>query len=270
MNLEFRLSQADMLALMTIAQTSVLPGLDNNRLIPDEQSRQRELAEQGLENLKEQGYLRLKEDETYILDGNLGAMAITMAYPNVITVVSRDIPGEGRQQFLHYRADPVNFELTMPSETEYRLAAMPDAIVALDRVRRLLPVLNQDITLTASVEISQSDFFRIKTMAEEGQVEAAVQDLQTLGAATDAAQALVTTLQNPELGGTITFFRLNDQVVIDARDIAMVQANNVAWLIQQRTAGQETFVVQTVNAQQYSQAIVNTLTDLLEDSSDQQ
>ena len=132
---EFILDRAEILALMTAVNTSLIMGIDNDRLVPDTQEKQAELAWQGIDSLKQRGLLRV-ENDTHIVNGDLMMMATAIAFPQVMTFITRDLPGEGQQQFLHYRNDPVNVELTMPTEAKYRLAALPAANLACHFCRR--------------------------------------------------------------------------------------------------------------------------------------
>jgi hypothetical protein len=258
---EFILSRAEMLALMAAVNASLIPGIDNDRLIPDTQNEQRELALQGLEQLQQRGLLRV-ENNTHILNGDLGMMAIALTNPQLITFITRDTPGVGQQQFLHYRADPVNVELTMPTEDSYRLAAIPDAITALARIRQLLPVTFENDLLQVRQTLDQEAFFQVKTLAETEQLDKAAEILQRAGFAAEIARYFIQTLRHPELGGTISFVRVRDQEIIDGRDLALVQDEQIAWLIRQVTPGVSILSIETVNAAEYSTALLDTLNSL--------
>lgn len=258
---EFILSQAEMLALMAAVKAALIPGIDNDRLIPDAQNEQRELALQGLEQLKQQGLLQV-ENDTHILNGDLGMMTIALTNPQVITFITRDTPSVGQQQFLHYRADPVHVELTMPTEESYRLAAIPDTITALARVRQILPVTFEDDLLQVRQTLAQDVFFQIKTWAETQQQERALEILQQAGFPLETARRFIQTLYQPELGGTIAFMRIREQQIVDGRNLALVQDQQVAWLIRQVTPGEPVLRIETVNAKMYSTALLDTLNSL--------
>lgn len=260
---EFFLDQAEMLALMTAVDTSLILGIDNDSLIPDSQDEQTRLAWQGIESLKKRGLLRV-ENDTHIVDGDLMMIAAAVAFPQVITFITRDQPGVGQQQFLHYRTDPVNAELTMPAPEQYRLAALPDAIAALERIRQILPVTLEDELISVQQLIDQDLFFEIKRWAEQGHHRQAVETLQVNGFSKEAAEQLVQTIHSPQLGGTIAFMQVEDQEVLDARNLAMVKDDQIAWLIQQVVPGEPVVSVATVTAVAYSSALLATLNSLLQ------
>ncbi len=259
---EFIFSQAEMLALMLAVKTSLIPGLDNDRLVPAGQPEQRALTLQGLERLKERGLLRVDGDAT-VLNGDVGLMATALAYPQVITIVTRDTPGVGQQQFLHYRYDPVNVELTMPSLEQYRLAALPDAATSLARLRQILPVSFEHDPAGVKQKLNQEIFFQIKNLAEAGQQVEATRLLEQAGFSAEAARLLLQAIHHPDLGGTITFLRVHEQQIVDGRDLAMVQDAQTAWLIRQVVPGEPDLSLETVTAAQYSAALLNTLNNLL-------
>ena len=260
---EFILDQAEMLALMTAVNTSLIMGIDNERLMPDAQEKQAELAWQGIDSLKQRGLLRV-EDDTHIVNGDLMMMATAIAFPQVMTFITRDVPGVGQQQFFHYRNDPVNVELTMPTEAQYRLAALPDAVVALERIRQILPVTFTEETISEQQTIEQELFLQVKTWAEQGAFSQAEEALQANGFAAASAERLVQTIHSPSLGGTIAFMQVDDQEVVDGRNLAMVQDDQVAWLMQQAVPGEPVLNVMTVTAVAYSTALLEALNSLLQ------
>ncbi len=261
MKIEFILDQAEMLALMTAVNTSLILGIDNDRLIPDTQNEQRTLALQGIEQLKQRQLLRV-ENGTNILNGDLGMMATALAYPQVITFITRDLPELGQQQFFHYRVDPVNLELTMPTEEQYRLAAIPNAVTSLARIRQILPVTFEQNQLQAQHTLGQEMFFQVKTLAETGQQTEALAKLQTAGFSVETAQQFTQVLQHPKLGGTIAFMHVRNQQIVDGRNLAMVQNEQIAWLIQQSTPGEPILSIKTVAVKTYSMALLDTLNNL--------
>lgn len=259
---EFQLNPAEMLALMTAVNTSLILGIDNDRLVPDQQEQQQELALQGIEQLKQRALIKI-QNGTYVLDGDLGLMAAAVAYPQVLTFITRDLPGQGQQQFLHYRADPVNVELTMPTEEEYRLAALPDAVAALARIRQILPVTLDYKGAKVRQSLEQELFFAVKSLAEAGQQDQAGATLQEAGFPAEAAAQFVQTLHSPTLGGTVAFMRVQDQKIVDGRNLAMVHDEQIAWLIYQATAGEASLIIETVTPVEYSTALLDTLNNLL-------
>ena len=260
---EFILDQAEMLALMTAVDTSLIMGIDNDRLVPDSQEKQTELAWQGIDSLKQRGLLRVVDD-TYILNGDLMMMGTAIAFPQVMTFITRDLPGEGQQQFFHYRNDPVNVELTMPTLEQYRLAALPDAVAALERIRQILPVPFTEATISVQEAIDQELFFQIKTWTEQGEFDQAKEALQANGFTVEAAEQLVQTIHSPTLGGSIAFMQVADQEVVDGRNLALVQDEQVAWLLYQTVPGEPVLSVTTITAVTYSTALLETLNSLLQ------
>jgi hypothetical protein len=181
-----------------------------------------------------------------------------------MTFITRDVPGVGQQQFLHYRTDPVNVELTMPTADQYRLAALPDAIIALERIRQILPVSIEDEAISIQQTIEQEVFFQIKSWAENGNQSKAEALLQENGFSAESARQLIKTIRSPMLGGTIAFMEVVDQEIVDGRNLALVQDDEAAWIIQQVVPGETALSVETVTAAAYSATLLETLNSLLE------
>jgi|GEM_PF-1183302 len=263
---EFLLSRCELLALMSAVNTARIPGIDNDQLVPDTQNEQRKLALLGVEQLQRRQLLR-EENGNRVLDGDLGLMLLALTDPKVMTLITRDTPGLGQQQFLYYRADPVNVELTMPTSSEYRLTALPNALTALARMRQYLPVTAVEDPLQVEQLLALEAFYRVKALAEQGQTTAATAALQSAGFSTEAADGFVQTLYRPELGGTIAFLRLTNQQIIDGRNLAMVSDATVAWLLRPSPADERRLLVESVTAAQYSAALLDAFDDLSGDKS---
>ena len=58
--------------------------------------------------------------------------------------------------------------------------------------------------------------------------------------------------------------QVDDQEIVDGRNLAMVQDNQVAWLIQQAVPGEPVLNVETVTAVSYSTALLAALNSLLQ------
>ena len=112
--------------------------------------------------------------------------------------------------------------------------------------------------------IDQELFFQIKIWAEQGAFSQAEAALQANGFAAESAAQLVQAIHSPTLGGTIAFMQVADQEVVDGRNLAMVQDEQTAWLIQQAVPGEPVLNVVTVTAVSYSTALLEALNRLLQ------
>lgn len=259
---EFILDSSEVLFLMAAVNTSLILGIDTDRLVPDEQEEQRRLTLIGLEKLQQRGLLTL-EDDSYVLVGDLGMMAVTIAYPRLVTLITRDVPAKGQQQFIHYRADPVCVELTMPDAVHYRLAAIPDALSSIERMRTILPVTHAVDSIDAKQTVALQSFLQAKELAEQGKLSQAQTLLLSVGFPETVAQQFIQTLYSPLVGGTIAHLLVNEQTVVDARNIALVYDELVAWLICPSLDEPTVVEIQTVTAREYSRILLSEVNRLL-------
>lgn len=260
---EFVLSQAEMLALLLTTHASGFFALDNGRLIPFGADARRAMTLAGLDSLEQRGLLT-RENGAVVLDGTLGLMAGALAYPAVVSIITRDVPGEGQQQILHYRLDPANVELTMPNEQTYRLAALQDEIAALERVRELLPVLAESAATQVRVELPRDEFLRVKNFAEQRDPRQAERILTERRMLLESAATLVQAIAHPILGGTIAFLRVSDSAVVVGKDMAIVQDAQGAWLIRPSELRTGMLSVEAVNPVEYSTALIQAMQGILE------
>ena len=259
---EFILDSSEMLFLMAAVNTSLILGIDNDRLVPNEQKQQQLLVRLGMEKLRQRGLLTV-QDNTDVLHGDLGMMAVTIAYPRLITLLTRDVPGKGQQQFLHYRSDPVVAELTMPDVMHYRLAPILDSLSSLERMRTILSVTHQTDSVMAKQILKLQLFLQLKELAEPGQVLTAQALLEAEGFSEKGNEKFIQALRSPLLGGTIAHLLVDKQEIVDARNIALVSDTSAAWLIRPLLDAPDLLEIQTITAREYSRVLLTEINSLL-------
>lgn len=260
--MEYFLSRSEMLGLMAVVGVSLIVGIDNDRLIPSEQTEQRVLSLQGVESLRQKGLIQ-RNGGVETLNGNLSVMGLVMAFPQLLTIITKDTPGVGQQQFLHYRSDPVNMELTMPTIDQYRLASLADSTAALARVCEILPVAVREDSLRIDNILSQDAFFLAKNQVEADNWVAAHDTLTNAGFTSDLSEPFLNVLHRPLWGGTVAYIRVVDQQANDARNLAIVSDSQVTWLIRQQTSGESDLRIQSVTAEEYLQILITELNSVI-------
>ncbi|MDJ0756337.1 MAG: hypothetical protein QNJ45_22590 [Ardenticatenaceae bacterium] len=254
----FDLDQAEMLGLMAAVQTTLIVGIDNEHLVPDGEEAQREMALAGLEQLKAKGWLTESEEEEGLLlfDANLGMMAPALAYPETMVIVTRDEPGKEQRQFLYYRNNPVHLALEIPADNQYRLIAIQDAITMLNEVRSNLPVTEEPEIEIDSFSLPLEAFMTGKNLAEQGNIDEAANHFVSFGCSPTGAKALAEAIRRPTFGGTITFLQLENQEVVDGRNLVVVKNDAAAWMVQPREDNPELLQVQTATPADYSEVLL--------------
>lgn len=229
------LARPEFLVLMDAVQAPGIVGLDAVELVPTDADDHKALVAQGIESLKERGALRV-EDGINVLDTTLLGMAMVIANPDLAIVTTRDNPGTGQQVFLHYKAQALVVEQTLPSEQEHRLALVGEAEL-IDRIMEILPVSIEDHGEPMQVSLDQDEFFKVKDLAEGGEGAKALKVLGKQGIQPDMGEALLASLADPEFGGTVAILRCKKGQVVDGRNVALVQGAGTAWLLSQTKPG---------------------------------
>ena len=104
-----------------------------------------------------------EQDDVYLLNPDLVVMVGTVAHPDLVIVVIRDIPDAGSQEFLYYRSDMTIGEFTMPEQGGYRLATLPNLELTLERIRFLLaPPDESQSGAGRRFGMNQDDFFQTR------------------------------------------------------------------------------------------------------------
>ena len=254
----YELEQAEMLGLMAAVQTSLIVGIDNAQLVPNGQKAQQEMALQGLQQLRDKGWLTPSTDEDglELLDANLGMMMPALAYPEMMLLVTRDAPGQPQQQFRYYRANPVQLALEMPAPNQYRLVGILDAVAMLNAARSHLPVTEEPTTAVDSFSLPLDAFMAAKDLAEQGNVTDAAAQFEAAGCSATGATTLAQAINQPTVGGTMAFLQFEDQQIVNGRNLVMVRNETAAWMVQPREDNPELLAVQTATPESYSAVLL--------------
>lgn len=229
------LSRPEFLVLMDAVQAPGVVGLDALELVPQDAGQHKALVAQGIEQLKERGALSL-QDGINVLDTTLLGMAMVIADPDLALITTRDTPAEGGQLFLHYKAQALVVEHTLPTEQEHRLALVGEAELV-DRILEIIPIRSAEAASTFRAVLGQDEFIEAKDLAEAGETEKALKRLKEQEVEGHVAETLLAALANPEFGGTLATLRCKKARVVDGRNLAVVQGESAAWLVRQSEPG---------------------------------
>lgn len=240
------LERSEFLVLMDAVKAPAVLGLDTASLVPADKEAHKALVLAGLEGLKQRGLMRVQGD-VHVLDSRLLAMAMAVGHPDVAAVTQKDTPGQGSQLFLHYLNPPVLVEQTLPNERQHRLALVEHMPALIERLLAILPVAEARSLPDERGVLTMDAFLTLKGQAEAGDRDASVAGARGAGLSPAGAASLVEALISPQFGGNIALLKAGDDEVEDARNLALVQGPDAAWLIKQTTPGAETFELVTTD-----------------------
>lgn len=229
------LARPEFLVLMDAVQAPGVVGMDALDLVPQDADEHRAIVASGIEKLMERGALRV-QDGINVLDTTLLGMAMVIGDPELAMMTTRDAPDAGGQLFLHYKAQALVVEHTLPSEQEHRLALLGQTELV-DRILEILPVHKETSNSGVRAVLPQDAFIEAKNLVEAGEASKASKILEKLGVEAGLAETLMATLAEPEFGGTLALLRCEKGQVVDARDLAVVQGSETAWLVSQAETG---------------------------------
>ena len=255
------LDRSEFLVLMDAVKAPAVVGVDTASLVPTDKEQHKALILAGLETLKQRDLMRVQGD-VHALDPRVLALAMTVGHPDVATITRKDTPGLGSQLFLHYLALPLIVEQTLPSENQHRLALMADMPTLIERLMAILPVPESRALASERGMLTMDAFLTLKGQAEAGQHESARAAGQSAGLSAAGAESLVNALAAPVLGGTIALLKINNDEAEDARNLALVQGADTAWLIKQSTPGAETFELTTTDGLEVRKLLVQWFAEL--------
>jgi hypothetical protein len=241
------LDRSEFLVLMDAVKAPAVVGLPTASLVPSDKEQHKALVLEGLEKLKQRGLLRV-EGDVNVLDARLLAMGLAVGRPDVAAITRKDTPGLGSQLFLHYLSGPMIVEQTLPNEGEHRLAVVADMPTLIERLLAILPVQDTRALPDEHGTMTVDAFVTFKQEAESGDQASARAAAESSGLSAEGAASLVATLAQPVFGGTIALLKLVDGEAEDARNLALAQGSDAAWLVKQTMPGAETFDITTTDS----------------------
>jgi hypothetical protein len=223
------LKRSEFLVLLDALQAPAIIGVPRDSLLLQEPDQFRAGVREGIDNLKKRNLLQVN-DNIQVLNADLLAMGVAVAYPQLVFITTRDT-SDGQQLFLHYQTDGILVEQTFPEEKTHRLAVLAYRTVLLARLRAIMALPEQGGALEVSVVLPAAAFADMKAKAEEGQTEAALKVLTKAGLAEAPARVLAESLQAPVAGATAVLLQCKRGQVTASRNAAVVQGRAATWLI---------------------------------------
>lgn len=260
------LEQGEFLLLLDAVNASTLIGIDEAQHFAADLEVRRRLALDGMEILSKRGWL-IREGDKVLLNPDLVIMIGTVAHPDIVLIVTRDTPNEGRREYLYYRSSEAIVEFTMPELGQFRLAALPNLEAMIERITFLLS--NPGAATNGSniaFTINQDVFFQLTGLSSaDGQT--ALQLLAANGITGASAQTLTTTLESPLLSGSVAMLRVEDDKVVDARNLALLLSPSANWTFRQTTPGEPLLLAETAGALDLARRLVDLFLGLIESMS---
>jgi len=245
-------SQAEMVVLMHAVRPEDLVGIDSTELIPTTPEKHQAMIRAGIEELVARGLISI-ENGVHILNPELLLIARIVAFPEIVTILLKDIPEAGQQKFAYYQADQFVIEHTMPAAQIYRFATLPDVKAQIERMAFILPVQQKTGQPGYDVTLSQECFFQAREQVMVGALDAAGRMLRAEGLPAATVDALVHAMASPRFSGTVAYLKVEPPRVVDAWNIAFLQGHGSAWVILPEMEGR--LHLQTITADDTSNTL---------------
>ncbi len=244
---ELVLSHPEFLALLDAVQARRVVGMDPGSLFPVDEGQRRAALEQGKAALHQRGAFKREGALEYQLTPAFESLARTVAYPEVAVIIVRNVTGTGPQLFLHYMARDIFVEQTLPSEQVHRLAVLPDLPTWIERARYILAVEELPKTDTM-LEMSEDDFRTVKHLVQYQPRERAEAFFTRCGAQPAEVAALYQAFAHPTSTGSVAMLRCEQEHIVDARSMFVLQGAGSAWRATQKVPGVPILAIQSTNA----------------------
>jgi hypothetical protein len=240
------LDRSEFLALMDAAQANGVVGVEMENIAPADVEEHKALVLEGLKRLEDRGLLRMVDDVN-VIDVDLVSMAVLIAHPETAVITSREEPEAGQQLFMHYLAGDVVMEQTRPDEQTFRWALVPNRTELVERILGILPIQEEPSSTTVQGTIDQEEFVDFRVVVESGDHDAARAQLALHGITGDSAEVVIATVDNPEFAGTVAVLRCENDEVVDARNLLVLQGDEDVLLLKQVVPGEPTLEIKSID-----------------------
>lgn len=258
-------SRPELLALLDAVGANDLVGVDGDALLPDEREEHQKLVLEGIDSLIERGLLEIIDD-VHVLNSELLAVIQIFAHPQLVFVVRKEVPGKGEQLFLYYQRDHYIVEHTMPQSGQFRFATIPNTLALINRIEFVLPVQEDAPSEDYRQTLEQKVYLGAQWLVNQGKGDEAEVVLTDQGIPEGISHLLVRALTAHKFAGVVGFVRVNNAEPTDAREIAVIQSDELAWMISHEEPGGDTVIIQTADAEEFRIQVFEHLRDLVQQS----
>ena len=259
-----QLDRAELLVLLDTVQADTIVGLPAEALATATPAERDVLLARGKASLLERGLLRVDDEGAPRPDLRLIALALLITRPQVVSLTIRNLNGQGKQLYLHYYADGVSIEHTLPTPETHRFVALMGVEEICERIIGVLP-LHAAFPSPEVADVPQDAFLAAKRLLEQHHFAEARAAFASIIHPEPVAKALFRTFLRPTLIATVAMFRCEEEQAaigahatadtaashprvrtVDARNILVVCDENCAWLIGQRIPGEQQLKIQHI------------------------
>jgi hypothetical protein len=218
--------------LQTIRAYSVV-GVDNAELFPADEAENDVLLQRGRERLELHGWLTPVPDTSKMnFDPSICYLIAIMADPEMAVVTLRQEQRGTYQLITHYLAGRVIVEQRRTSDGLYQLGFVTNLATAVSRIQSAVQLSETGANQAApQIFLNRQAFTRVKNLANEGQTETAVAELQKEGIEAALAVSLVATIQLPTYQGMVIVMQREGGQIVAKRNLAVMQSQQASWLI---------------------------------------
>jgi hypothetical protein len=226
--------------LQTIRAHSVV-GVDNAELFPADEAENEALLKLGRERLEFHGWLTpvaetvpgtVPGSNKMNFDPTVCYLIAIMADPDMAVVTLRQERRGTYQLVAHYLAGRVIVEQMRTADGLYQLGFVSNLATAVSRIQSAVQLSETGANQAApQIFLNRQAFTRVKNLANDGQTETAVAELQKEGIETSLAVSLVATIQLPTCQGMIIVMQRENGEIVTKRNMAIMQSRQASWLI---------------------------------------
>jgi hypothetical protein len=243
--IELTLTKSEMAVVLDSLGQSSLIGMPANAFKFEPETRTA-VAKSGVDGLVDKELAERRADGSLAIDADLRAIVQVAADANLACVIVKDIPGSGKQVFVHGALNNAVVEHTRPSETSHRLAVLESQASLPLRWAKIIPT--NDHLSEDSLECELSVFEKAVKLANSNSLDEAA-DLFRPHASHSLVRRLVKDMNTPLYSANIAMIWRENHAIMHARNPMVLVGRSGAWLINQKMPGKPEITIKAANRQ---------------------
>jgi len=143
-------------------------GANNPQLFPDEEKRRDALLSDGLQSLKDHGWLQPSGDESFKTHTGLVLLTAVIASPEQTIMLTKAMPDNGRQTITYYFAQGMIVEQFYTADEQYLLTQIDTVANAASRLQQALSIPDTPQTWKTTIMLNADAFEQAMKQANDG------------------------------------------------------------------------------------------------------
>ena len=179
--MQAKLTTSEFSYLLHALQAQNVIGVNNAQLFPDEGKGRDALLSDGLQSLKDHGWLQPSGEGAFKTHTGLVLLAAVIASPEQTIMLTKAMPDNGRQTITYYFAQGMVVEQFYTTDEQYLLTQMDTVTNAISRLQQALGIPDKSQTWETTITLNTDTFEQAMKQAKDGDLSGLFATMREIG-----------------------------------------------------------------------------------------